>query len=171
MQKLFTTLSFLAIIIIISSCATTHPNEIWIVGNWKPIKSEIYVPPAKPVAPGDTVKSKKKSAQAVQVSTVEQQQRTSQLDRMVANELRSPVIIKVEGKKKIVQKYYPGKTAEGTWKMKKNGQRLVAKETNTGKTITMDILALNDTNAIVVERFPYGDIKVTYKRIQQVKVK
>jgi hypothetical protein len=164
-KRLFTLLSGFSLILFITSCAVTYPNEKLIVGDWKPVTAEKYVPPPRPsksqATPGDTVKAAKKAARQASDAIAPDPKDENQLKRMIQTELRSPISVYAS---KDVVKFYPGKNVKGTWKMKKKGTRIVAKELHGDKKLTMDILEITDNSATVVERLPFGDIKIVYSR-------
>jgi hypothetical protein len=156
-----------SLVIFLYSCAATYPNEKLIVGDWKTIKVEKYEPPVKAPKPSNkpadtTHKSHKKSSTATAVAPDPKLEH--QLERMIQTEMRSSMTVYPN---KNVAKFYPGKTVKATWKMKKKGTRIVAKELNSDKKMTLDILEINDNTATVVERLPFGDIKILYMKQQK----
>ena len=164
-QRLLAYLTGISFILFIASCAVTHPNEQLIVGDWKPVKAEKYIPPPKESktkqVPADSAKMARKAQKQFKEEPAGDSKQDNQWERMVVTELRSPITVYPN---KTVSKFYPGKTAKGTWKLKKKGTRIIAKESQTNKKLTMDILQVTETTATVIERFPFGDIKIEYVR-------
>jgi hypothetical protein len=177
-MKLFKPLfliTLLSLIIISNSCKVTYPNEKFMKGKWTPLKVEKYVEPGKAAkgdgsAPETTSNSTAKSIANTDSTSVRKAKnnnvippetlRENSIDRHMLAEQKSYLVINHD--KKMVEKFYSGKTLKATWKMKKKGTQIVAKEIQSGKKLTMDILKINDTSAVVVGRMPYGCLKVTY---------
>jgi hypothetical protein len=152
-------------ILLIASCAVTHPNEQLIVGDWKPVKAEKYIPPPKESktkqSQADTAKMARKSQKPKKARLAGDTEFENQLQRMMQTEMRSPISVNANN---TVVKFYPGKIIKGTWKLKKKGTRIVAKEKEANKKMTLDILEISENSISVVERFPFGDIKIDYAR-------
>jgi hypothetical protein len=169
MFKVITLSAFIAMTVFANSCKVIYPNERKIVGKWNPVKIEKIDPAVTPTTsssarPGsaakmDTVAGKKgKNAQGLNPGD----SRDNQLTRMATIEERTS--LEVYAEKKMVVKQYPKKTFKGTWKLKKKGMQVQVKEIQTGEKHTIDILSINDTSAVILEKFPFGDIKITYKK-------
>jgi hypothetical protein len=171
-SRLFILFALISLVPFANSCKVTYPNEKYMIGSWTPVKVEKYTEPVTPTAEGEIPKEAQrpvaKSDTNVQKgksgtqSSVQTRTPEEELQRMITTEGRTTLVVYSE--KKMVVKNYPGKIVKGTWKMKKKGTQVIAKEITTGKKMTMDILSINDTSAVVVERLPYGDIKITYKK-------
>lgn len=165
-----------ALIIVAVSCKTTYPTEKLLQGKWTPVKVESY----KGEGSQNATKSSKSSSTAVKSSAVKDSTSRSaggsdagalsgsekdvQLHRMMVVEERASLEVFTD--KKMVLKNYNTKVAKAKYKLKNKGYQVSAKEITTGKKLTLDILSINDTSAVVVERFPFGDIKITYHKVR-----
>jgi hypothetical protein len=155
---------------IISSCAINHEVEKKLVGKWNPVTVENLTPESSPPEPTQTTVKVDTSTEVgvrkeseVTVAAV-RSEKGQKFDRMMANEMRSPVMLSIENNKRLIEKYFPGKTVKGTWKLKKNGKRIAVKVTETGRQLTMDILSLTDSTVVVFEKLPLGELKVKYAK-------
>jgi hypothetical protein len=170
--KLIILSAFIIAIPFINGCKVTYPNEKYLNGKWVPVKVEKYIEPGKvaseqankqqsqqPVVKSDTnvQKDKAKNSGTVQSRTPEQN-----LSRMIEVEQRT--VLEIFPENKTVVKDYHGKVVKATWKMKKKGTRIIAKENTTGKKLTLDILEINDTSVVVIEHSPVGKIKIHYRK-------
>ncbi len=166
MKRLLTVLFTISVAILITSCATTYPNQKLLIGTWSPVKVEKANIPATPGRTGTTALKatpvtapvKDSAASAREASQAEQQQA-----RLMKIEYRATLTINAD---KTAIKEYPGKTIHGTWKMKSNTNlQVVSKEAD--KKMLFEILKINDTLAIVKEPLPFGVLKITYKKIKK----
>lgn len=164
-----------AISLLIFSCATQHPNQKMIIGNWSAQKVAPYTDPNAPAVAPATASTPAQTARKITSA-----QDTSKMRRGEKGQTRTPEEIAAHRDQRFKQilrseersqlKIYPDKTAEksfsgkmvkGKWKMNKAGNRLTAKSKGHGKSV-MDILYLNDSVLIAVEHFPIGDVQVKY---------
>ena len=166
MKRLLTVFFTFCVAFLITSCATTYPNQKLLIGTWRTVKVEKSNIPATlgrtdptalratPItAPhNDTTGGVKETSKAEQ-----------QLERLIKAESRSTMTINVD---KTAVKEYPGKTIHGTWKFKNNTHLLVVSK-ETDKKVLFEILKINDTLAIVKEPLPVGELKITYKKIKK----
>jgi hypothetical protein len=164
MKRLLTLCFAVTITFLISSCATFSPNQKYLIGTWKAEKVEKYnmtnlqIPAAgpqgktKPVA-GDTRPSADTAGQSSRIGV--------QIDKIIQTELRSTLTLNAD---KTAIKENHGKTYHGKWKLTNHGTRLLATSKETGKKKTFDILHINDTSAVITESFPFGSLKITYKK-------
>ena len=165
----FTLILIISLSLFVNSCKVIYPNERKIIGKWTPVKVEkislqepsavASTPRPKPKTPADstTLKSDQNSLGMDQNSKTD-----IQLNRFAAAEERTP--LEVYQEKHILVKNYPQTSYKGTWKMKKKGMQVQVKNIQTGEKRTVDIVHLNDTSAVLLERFPFGDIKITYHK-------
>jgi hypothetical protein len=161
----------LLISFIISSCATNHAVEKLLIGKWNPVHVENLAPGSYQLGAMKTIK--------VDTSTTEgttkeieltlpatPDNKEAKIVRYMNNEQNSPVLISITNNQRKVEKYFPGKTVSGTWKLKKKGKRLVVKETETGKMVTLDIVSLTDSTTVLIQKLPFGDIKIKYAKVK-----
>ena len=166
MKRLLTVFFALSFAFLITSCATTYPNQKLLIGAWRTVKVEKSNIPATlgktdptplrttPV----TAPHSDSVAPAREASKAEQQ-----LARLIQSESRATLTINAD---KTAVKEYPGKTIHGTWKFKNNTHlQVVSKETD--KKMIFEIQKINDTLAIVKEPLPVGELKITYKKIKK----
>jgi hypothetical protein len=163
MKRLVTLFFAFTIAFLISSCSTTL-NQKKIIGTWKAVKIERYNIPNLAAQPAGGAANAKATASENADSTGTPKQLSKeeeQLRRMIKAEQRSTLTINPD---KTAIKEIPGKTIHVTWKLKKQGTRLVINNKENGKKSTIEILAINDTSAVVVETLPIGGLKVTLKK-------
>ena len=157
--------------LIISSCATNQKVEKMLIGTWKPMHAENLS--------ADTTQGPKMQTVIVDTSTDESirknvkltlpgtpDKKTVSVERAVANEMRSPVMIGIENNQRIAEKYYPGNTIKATWKLKGNGKRIAVKEPKTGRKATLKILSLTDSTLVVIEKLPVAQLRIKYSKIK-----
>jgi hypothetical protein len=142
--------------LLVTSCATTS-NQKKLIGTWKAIKIERYnIPNLAASATGEakTVKSSATTPDSTgaprPVSKAEEQ-----LNRLIKMEQRSTLTLNAD---KTAVKEIPGKTIHATWKLKNKGTRLLVDSKDAGKKMTIEILHINDTSAVVVETLPMGGL-------------
>ncbi len=181
---------FVVIAIGITSCATTHPNEKLIVGNWKPVKAEQYFTEEELE---EIEKIQSQSTQQRQASGTEKSQTTTggatattptsatqtrgkegnigggqniqaDLNRLIQAEGRAQMVIYPDHS---AAKFYRGRTVKATWKLRGNGTVLVAKDLEKKDKYRIDILEISDSKMVVVENLPIGGIKITYKKVAE----
>jgi hypothetical protein len=163
-----------ALLLIITSCATTNPHEKKLVGTWYPVSVEKYIVPGSTAqaaaAPagshsqkGDSAKMNKTGAPQGTAQAETGGRGSDAIDHAIQAEMRTHMrvtIIKGKKEQRIFEKFFPDQTIKGTWKMSKDGTKVVAKDMHSDRKMTMNILSINDTAATVVEERPYGDIKI-----------
>jgi hypothetical protein len=169
--KPITLIAFISMIVLANSCFITHPNEKMIIGKWKPVKVEKFNPPVTDSAAIASLSSSTPKTDSVSLKKgkniqgkLTPAQMENQLNRMAVTEERTPLQVYSEKKKFVKQ--YPGKTVTGTWKMKKKGTQIHAKADESGKKQTLNIEQISDTSFVVLEHFPYGDIRITYHKVR-----
>lgn len=167
--QLFTFSTIFGLALLFSSCATNHEVEKLLVGKWNPVTIENLTPP--PPQPAATSTSTSDSSDSGKVgserdlkfpNTVDSKE--GKIARVMFDEMRSPVMISITNNQKTFEKYYPGKTVKGSWKLKKNGKRITVKENESGRKLTIDIVSLTDSIAVVFEKLPFGEFKVKYAK-------
>jgi hypothetical protein len=140
--------------IFISTTAISQNKVKYLVGKWIPAKVErINVVKVQPIT---NTNNGGKTGNSQEPAKTE-----DQIKRFIQSEERTQLIIKAD---KTAEKDYIGKVIHAKWKLTKHGTKLAAKSTDTGKKMTYDILRLNDTLMIVMGHYPFGDLKLTYKK-------
>ena len=144
------------------SCAGSHPNSKILVGSWRPVSAEKYIDPSKaesqqPAVPDSAALAKQRNKNPNEMS--DQQKAAQEWQRMVNTEERSPLVIHQD---KTAEKAYHNQTVKGSFKLKHHGTRIIFTEEKTGQILKADILEINDTTIVLIERLPVGDIKVKY---------
>jgi hypothetical protein len=154
---------------LISSCAVNHKVEKQLLGTWKPVTVENISPPAAPVPETQTIKvdtstdpEVRKEADVTLPAT--RDSKAQQMDRLLASEMRSPFMLAIENNQRLAEKYFPGKTIKGTWKLKKKGKRIAFKELQTDRKINIDIESLTDSTLVISEKLPPGDLRIKYAK-------
>ncbi len=165
MKQLLTLFFALSVAFLVSSCATTNPNQQKLIGSWKAVKVEKFNTP-------DTLYGTSASIKTSDSTTggyTESQRAALQSGKVVEQEKR--VIIRSElntvltlNADKTATKEFQGKTIPATWKLKKNGTRLLVASKETDKNMILEIQRISDTSAIMVQSLPIGDFKITYKK-------
>ena len=177
-HKLLSLIALILIMVLAYSCKVTYPNEKLLIGKWRPVKIDKYTEPgtvpattAKPasisVKPGPTKPSIPQdsasiNAESTGVGTATEVEKENRLSRSIRAEERTSLEIFRE--KKTVVKTYQGKPFKGTWKMKNKGTQVVAKDNLSGRKFIIDIMHINDTSVVVLERLPWGNLKITYHK-------
>lgn len=171
--KQYSAISMLLVLsFVISSCAINHEVEKKLLGKWKPVSAENLTPQSAPTEPTQTkVKVDTSTEEGVRKETevtvaAQRSEKGQKFDRMMATEMNSPVKLYIENNKRLVEKYFSGKTVKGTWKLKKNGKRIAVKVTDTGRKVTWDIMSLTDSTVVVQEKLPFGELKIDYAKVK-----
>ncbi len=171
MKHKTSTVSLLILItaFVISSCATNKKVEKMLIGKWNPVLAENLKPLPTPGPDSVTIKVDTSTEEGTRKETnltlpSRPEKKTEQLERLLSNEMRSPILIAIDSNKHIVEKYFPGKTVTGTWKLKKNGTRVAVKMNETGRKLTMNILELTDSTAIITEKLPPVELRIKYRK-------
>jgi len=177
----------ISFLILISSCATTHPNEALIVGAWKPVKVEKYftddeleaLKKSQNTGTGQAVKNDPKTpatgegaaTTGGQPSTAPQarpggsgQNPEAALNGMMQAETRTNMVIYPD---KTAAKFYRNRTVKASWKLKGNGTVLIARDLEKKDKYRIDILEVNPTSLVVVQNLPVGGIKITYEKTSE----
>ena len=149
----------------IFACAATSPRQKLLVGKWKPVKAENASIPenkkaiAKLVVP-DTLNPKQNETKPDSLAAPPSKDEMK-LTHMIQTEMRTSLQLNAD---KTALRFYHGKSMNATWKLKKQGTILTAKNSESGNKVDLEIVRLNDTSATVIERFPYGSIRITYHK-------
>lgn len=163
---------FFILSLLLSSCATTHPNEKLLVGTWKTIRVEKYVDesavqaaaPVSTATPATTQTPRRRADSASGTSGAGQVNRAQdKLDRLIRAEERAVLVI---DSSHIATKQYPGVLIRGTWKMKSNGMVVIAKNMENKEKVRMEIEEISDNQVTIIQSLPVGALKITYTRQQ-----
>ncbi|HTX88094.1 MAG TPA: hypothetical protein VMC08_03830 [Bacteroidales bacterium] len=163
-RKLVLPVWMIVMTVFLFACSITSPNAKLLVGSWKPVSAEKYVDPAKakPVVKQQAVPDSASLAKGKKTNpgmSEADHHAEMELERAINTEKRTPMIVKAD---KTAEKAYHQQTVKGSWKLKKQGKQIIFTEANSGKKLKADILQINDTTVVLVERLPVGDIKVKY---------
>jgi len=177
--------------VVLSSCATTHPNEKLIVGAWKPEKAEKYFteeeekamkniqsqpagskPAVKP-APSSPSGSTGTTTQVIPAPSENRGGKRGdgdvvhQLNNLIRAESRTPMVVYPDYS---AAKFYKNRTVKATWKLKGNGTVLKVKDIEKKERYRIDILEVSDYKLVIVENLPIGGIKITYKKVNESQI-
>ncbi len=155
--------------LIISACATNHEVEKRLIGKWNPVTVENLTPQSAQSPKTQTIKVDTSTSgdtpKVIELTLpANPDKKGAKIERAMANEMNSPVIISMTNDQKTVEKNFPGKTVKGSWKLKKNGKCILVKVEKTGKTFTLDIISLTDSTAVVLEKLSFAEFKVKYAK-------
>ncbi len=174
-HKNLRSLLFIALVLLITSCATTHPNEKLIVGTWRTVKVEKYVDEsamkaaANAPAPktGSNVNRTEPTSQSdppreTQSTDPERDNKVqNKLNRLIQSEERAVLVI---DSGHFASKQYPGTLKRATWKMKSNGMVIIAKNIENKERVRMEIEEISENQAVIIQELPVGSLRITYSR-------
>lgn len=159
---------WLVVLVIMGSCAVSHPNEKIIVGTWRPVKVEKVVDSsaleaAEALNPAATAKPSGSRPGDVRPgrSGDGASRKEAELNRLVQLEQRSTMEIYPD---KTAVKNFHQKPINATWKMKGRGKKILAKNVETKHTFVIDILEISKERMVVLQHTPAGDLKIEYER-------
>lgn len=155
--------------LIISSCGTNHEVEKRLVGKWNPVTVENLTPQSAQSPKTQTIKVDTSTSgdtpKVIELTLpANPDKKGAKIERAMANEMNSPVVISMTNDQKTVEKEFSGKTVKGNWKLKRNGKRIIVNNKETGRTFTMDILSLTDSTAVVLEKLSFAEFKIKYAK-------
>jgi hypothetical protein len=166
MKRLLTLFFASLMALIIISCAPTKENRL--IGTWKTMKVEKYDVAAIPTQSTTTSSVPSRGSKTADTTAnggvKEATKFEKQLERLIINEQSSTLVV---NKDKTATKELMGKTIHATWKLQNKGKSMVVNSKETGKSMTFNILHVNDTSAVVLESFPFGSLKVTYHKVKK----
>jgi len=168
-------LFFISLVWLITSCATTHPNEKLIVGTWRTVKVEKYVDESAMKAAAATPSSKTGSnvnrtettspndpQRGIQSTDAERENKVqNKLNRLIQSEERAVLVI---DSGHFASKQYPGTLKRATWKMKPNGMVIIAKNLENKERVRMEIEEISENQAVIIQELPVGSLRITYAR-------
>jgi hypothetical protein len=151
-----------ALLLFLSSCSSTKKMETKMIGNWIPVKVENITPVVK--APNDTTPDGSLSRLPDSIPAGQLGKNAARIERLVQNERRGSLKIYIKDKKRIVERIVPGKTVTGTWKLKKQGKRILMKETGgMERKMLMDLVSVTDSTAQVITKIPEAELLMRIK--------
>jgi len=155
--------------LIIFACGTNHEIEKRLVGKWNPVTVENLAPLSAQPARTQTIRVDTSTSEGIRKEIeltlpVNPDQKQTKIDKAMAHEMMSPVVISMTNDQKTVEKDFPGKTEQGSWKLKKNGKRILVTEKETGRTLTLDIISLTDSTVVVHEKLSFAEFKIKYAK-------
>jgi hypothetical protein len=162
----------IVIAFIASSCSVNHEIEKKLVGKWNPVNAENLTAASSVPEPTEVkVKVDTSTEEGVRKESevtvaAQRSEKGQKLDRILANEMRSQLKVSIENDQRLVEKYYPGKTIKGTWKLKKQGKRIAVKIPDTGRKLTLDIVSITDSTFTVFEKMDLGQVKISYIKVR-----
>ena len=162
--KLFTIISVVIPIYLITSCATTQPREKLLVGTWTTHKAAPYLPNKKgvPAITGmkvtDTTNATKHKT-GNEVTADERQAR--QLQRFIDRQMRTTMKLNAD---KTGEIFFPGLTVNVKWKLKKNGKIMMVKDIESNQKKNLEFIFVNDSAAMAIQPTDAGDIIVRYRK-------
>ena len=166
-KKLFTLIFIMISAYIITSCAATQPREKMLVGTWTPLKVSPYVPNNQklPAITGkkvtDTKTSGKQNSEQTPSAADTDEKKEKQIEHHLDLMMRTTLKINVD-KTCVIQS--PGKSINAKWKLKNKGTNLIIKEHESGKIRTLELVLLNDTAAMVIQRTIAGDFIARFRK-------
>lgn len=164
MKRLLILFFTVSVAFLISSCATTSPNQRYLIGTWKPINVEKYTLAAhqNPGA-GERSSSSGKNKQTYN----EQKQNTREELRSTLSFYSDNTSSLTFKSNKTAIKEIGGKTVNARWKLTDHGTHLVINSKEPAEITTYDIIHINDTTAVVSESFSVLSMKITYKKVKK----
>jgi hypothetical protein len=168
MKRHLTLLFAFSFVFLTAFSKPVEPIQKRLLGTWKVVKVEKYdIPNIIPPAPQNTQKSTTThkdtttSAMSATATAHQASKMEDRLNRIIQTEMHSKLTINAD---KTAIEERPGKTLKGTWKLKKHGTILLVNSKERGKKMTIDIIHVNDTSAVVIQRLPIGGLKITYRK-------
>lgn len=160
--------AWLVVLVIMGSCAVSHPNEKIIVGTWRPVKIEKVVDSsaleaAQALNPPSSTKPSDSRPGSVRAGRGGDggSRKDAELNRLMQLEQRSTMEIYPD---KTAVKNFHNNPINATWKMKGRGKKILAKNVETKHTFVIDILEISKERMVVLQHTPAGDLKIEYER-------
>lgn len=160
--------AWLVVLVIMGSCAVSHPNEKIIVGTWRPVKVEKVVDSSAleaAAALNPTAASRPAGAKPGEARPARGgdggSRKEAELNRLLQLEQRSTMEIYPD---KTAVKNFHHKPINATWKMKGKGKKILAKNVETKHTFVIEILEISKERMVVLQHTPAGDLKIEYER-------
>jgi hypothetical protein len=162
----FTSLpAILLLALFVLSCATTSPRQKMLIGKWKPVKIEnANIPEHKTAVVQQVVPdtlAQNPAEGKTDTTRVALSREEEKLNHLVQSEMRGTFQFNAD---KTAVKFIRGKAVNATWKLKKHGTILTAKNPETGNKLELEILRMNDSTATVIEKFQDKKLRVTLQK-------
>lgn len=149
----------------VSCSVIPHPNEKIIIGKWRAVEVEKLVDSSALQAEA-TLKGggeqKSKSGASRPAGDGGAGRKEAEFDRLAQLERKSTMEIFPD---KTAVKNFPGHPLNATWKMKGNGKKIVARNTENKQTFVIEILEINKERIVIIEHAPVGDLRIIYERV------
>jgi hypothetical protein len=162
MKRLLTLSILLAGTFLITSCGSTYSIPKKLVGTWKTVNIEKLAAPGAPATTAAVPAEDKSIPDSLRYN---HNPGPSKLDGMInrylATELKTTLTINAD---KTAVKIFPDKTVHATWKVKKQGTRLLVTTKETGKKLTLNIIRVTDSTAVVTTEVQQVAVKITYRK-------
>ncbi len=167
MNKLFTLISVLISVYIITSCAATLPREKMLAGTWEPQKIVPYVsnkqrgPVIVSTKNTDTTNLEKQKTENKSTSAAVNERQAEQIQHFIGAQMRTTMKLNAD---KTCEIQLPEKLINANWKLKKKGTILVIRNSESGKKNSLELVFVNDTTAMAIQRSNVGDFIVKYRK-------
>jgi hypothetical protein len=131
-----------------------YPNEKWIVGKWKPVKVE-------------KVASVKEGKQIVTKDTIISRPVIGNIDAPGINKvdklmmMEQKTMLEITGDRTAMKDYH-GTIIKATFKLKKGGTKIVARNIKTKERYVFNIVEATDSKLVLIEKTQGGLLKITY---------
>ena len=166
-KKLFTLFSFIITLFFVTSVSAMNQREKMLVGSWKPVKIAPYVqnkhndPVVKTRKVADTTAGVKKDTGKETIAVKDAKKKADQLQHYMDTQMRTTFTLNAD---KTCRIQNPSKEIEGKWKLKKKGSSLVIKVPGMTQNGTLELVTLNDTVAMAIQRTNLGDMIIRYRK-------
>lgn len=165
---------FVMVAFFISSCLAGNPKEKMLVGTWIPLKVSPYTPPVPaskatavkktttaPKTVTDTTQQVKKDPGAVNTNSTLEARKAEKLSRFIETQLHTSFTLNADRTCSI---QFPNKKVEANWKLKKKGTNLVFRVPASGIKRTLELVFLNDTSAMAIQKSDEGSVIIRYSK-------
>jgi hypothetical protein len=165
---------FLIAVISISSCLAMSPKEKMLLGTWTPQKVSPYTPPVSAAKTGtskkttaaarpatDTTQQVKKDLGTVTANANVEARKAEKLSRFMETQLHTTFTLNAD---KTCTIQYPNRKIEAKWKLKNKGNNLLIKVPASGVKRTLELVFLNDTSAMAVQKSEEGSVIIRYSK-------
>jgi len=172
MNKLFTLISVIIFVYIMTSCAATQPREKQLVGTWRSNKVSPYVSKDQQILSTntkkitDTTNVAKHGTENKSTTSFSDKRQAEQFQHFIDVQMRTTMKFNAD---KTGEIQFPGKTINAKWKLKKKGTILVVRDLDSGQKRSLELVFLHDTSAMAIQRTNFGDIIVRYSKQQEKK--
>jgi len=153
-KSLLITLVLIAFTAVVAVGGKVYPNEKLLVGKWRPIKVEQVMPEhsGKQEMKKDTAATRPSAGQSALSGD-------DRLDKMMKAELKT--MLEITGDRTAMKDYH-GNKIKTTFKLKKGGTRIVARNIKTKEKYILNIVEVTDTQLVLIEKVQGAQLKITY---------